>query len=541
MGNTSKILLFFVVTIGFGCTTKPSVTEKTGLEIVWQESKQPFWTFLKQLSFPYDNKVSLFEKQKYNAYGKVTLINHHSSTIKFNTFQEILTAKDSYNLPPCGRMPEYYQRIPKNLSKQQQLLPGDTAHFYLIFRRTYESSNAVFQPDSINHWFSYKLEHHQKNNADSTVQLNLMLKKTPRRTYVMRVKTVSKTPAQTTENIIPANPWSTAPLSEDFVDFAAHFPTLNFQHGYDPPVLSKKNIPPDSSALIAPDYMRRFIRRNLTTYRNPEDSLVNFVTKEELLKLSGQYVGKINHPNDHRISVLLTRLIDPTHYYTTQKHAYYILSYYKTATGDGLGYDLIGGFRTDTLQNSFQGRLHLKNQQLIIERTFYERHQNYGQKYTVSIGQDPKKTLSKKTSTDVTLLLTGEVKIKHGVKYKEYCDKRMGYCVDLPYNILTCATRTIIEGKQEEFISKNGQLVMAVYREEITPDTNAYQSSDSSSRKGHLDKALFTSFSSQENGIITYEKRITRQASVTRMWLVYPVTHKQRYAKIVQNISTTFR
>ncbi|HAS44658.1 MAG TPA: hypothetical protein DCS93_29540 [Microscillaceae bacterium] len=555
------VLLGLSLIIFASCT--PQKPKKEGLEIIWEQGKLPFWQFLKGLSLTYDEKVGV-RQMGFNAYGKVTLVNHHSQPIQFESLKEIMRAHPTQYLPD-GSILVSTHPYPSIRWTKQRLVPEDTLHLYLIFEaemRIARDSKRTWRPDSIDHSFHYKLVRGNVNKQDSSIMLNLILKREAIEHYKMIVKTREDKQCETEKTKTRKPKLSSNPLKKDFTDFLEKFPVIHLNKTYDLPQITKRNAPPDSSQIINSIYMRRFVRRAIRLYSVDEDTVTNFVKEGTLLRLSGLYVGRLNYSSgdQNQMTTVLVKLFDPDNYYTTKIHAYQLLCFFDTNTGEALGYDLVTGHKNAKYFQDFQSRLHLINHQLVVEKTASgEDFLCRGQKYRVNVGKYlGYKRLKKSSIEALTLPLKEAKKTIQGVDYQTYCNSQIGYCVDVPFKVFTYATYTGEEIPSEHFVSKDQQSLLMIKKKRFyyedslgRPDYQAYfkyhgyskSPSDTINRliKSRLYKDYCEFVVFRNNGLAFREVHFFRKKHIIRVLLWYPQRQRPRYEKIARQIIKSFK
>ncbi|OJJ17118.1 hypothetical protein BKI52_30875 [marine bacterium AO1-C] len=537
--------------------------KKEGLEIIWEQGKLPFWQFLKGLSLTYDEKVGVREGRNFNTYGKVTLINHHKQTVRIRSLKDIMWAFPDYYLP-IGSVGSSLHPYPMIRLKTQKLSPGDTLRLYLVFRQKekayFEKCDISLPVDSIDYSLKYHIIDGKQSKKDSSAFLNFRLIKTKKGEF--ELKTITKGAEQSSSNKpkVKKTKLSKNSLKQDFDDFLAKFPSISLKKVYDLPQIAKQNIPPDSTQTITDVYMRRFVRRNLKLYGRLDDTLTNFVKKKTLLRLSGQYVGKLDYPNKNQMTVVLVKLFDSNNYYTTKIQAYQLLCFFDTKTGQAIGHDLVTGHKNRAYFQDFQSRLHLINDQLVVEKTTSgEDFLCRGQKYQVYVGKYLGYKRLKKTSIEaLTLPLKGVKKTIQGVDYQTYCNSQIGYCVDIPFKVFTYATYTGEEMPSEHFVSKDQQSLLMIKKKRFyyedslgRPDYQAYfkyhgyskSPSDTINRliKSRLYKDYCEFMVFSNNGLAFWEGHFFRKKHIIRVRLWYPQRQRLRYEKIARQIIKSFK
>ncbi len=549
------ILLGLSLILFMGCI--PQNAKKEGLEVTWEQGKLPFWQFLKKLPLTYDEKVGIRQSREFDSYGEVTLVNHYKDTLRIYPLKKIITAMPHYYLPN-GIMTSSLNPYPMIGLKKEQLPPGDTLHLYLIFRQKEKVSiskcEVSLPVDSIDYSFYYQIKQGEEQKKDSSAFCLFRLRKVAKGRFDLKVITKDERQFWLDKpKVIKPKP-SPKSLKQDFDSFLAKFPEIPLSVTYDPPQITMKNIPPDSAQIINSTYMRRFVRRSLRVYEGSEDTLTSFVKKDTLLWLSGQYMGRLKHPQDDGMAVVMVKLFDPNNYYTTKIHAYQLLCFFDRKTGEALGYDLITGYKNKKYFQDIQSRLHVVNNQLVVEKiALGEDFLCKGQRYQVYLEKYFKHQRLRKTwlETDALLMKSKEKNID-GVAYQTDCHPKMGYCVDIPFRVFIYATRAGKGIPAESFVSKDQQSLLEIRKIQFQledslgkPDYQTYfKSVLGSSRKlirSHLYKNYCEFLEFRSDGIALWEGHFFRKEQVIRMRLWFPQHQRLRYDKIVRQMIKSFK
>lgn len=563
LNKTWAMLGILGLVCGFGCSQKTPLQKET-VTVSWQHGALSFDEFLRSMPMSYEAKIRIKGGGNYNAYGKVTVVNHHAKPIVIRGQKPLIQFTNNYYLPNNEGYSSRFHTPWWGQKQDVEVLPNDSLQFYLVFTQEVNDKQPKFFVDSLDYVLHYRLMPATKeaNKKDQNKYVELVLKREPDGSYSMHPKAEAKEKEEDETNT-SAITVTKKLQKEAFADFVAHFPELTIKESHKKTCFPHENHLPDSNELIKEIYMKQFVNRCLNAYDEGEDSLHHFVKlKTTLFGLQGQYLGKIPYP-DANVTVLLVRLFDPAYFYTSYKRNYNLLCFFDSQTGDALGYDIVSGvLKKSHESHHFGGRLHLKNQQLIVEQTSgYDTLPNryHGQIYRLHTKAYKGNLYLRKTLS--TIALEGETKKIGGVAYRKYCNTEIGYCVDLPSQIFVYNNRRTDEylSLGEHFISQDQQSFLSVIQKKWFPDRygkthpvdlptyyaserNNFQSND---HLTHHRSKLGKDFCAFEYTIIKqiciYEQHIVNAQGITTLNLTYPISQRWRYVPIIRQLERTFR
>lgn len=553
----------------FGCSQKMPPIKET-VTVNWQQGTLSFNEFLRSLAMPYDGKAKIKGSGDYNAYGTITLVNHHATPIIIRGQKPLVRFTNNY-YSSQGNQLSWLHTPWWGQSQDTLVLPNDSLQFYLVFTQEAKANEGcpttkprMVPVDSVDYSLHYRLipATDSVKKKDQRKSLDLVLKREKEGSYSLHPKTEYKEVATNTQGIV----FNTQSQKAAFDDFVAHFPPLSLKDIHKVTRFPEENHLPDSSAIIKEIYLKQFVNRCLNAYDKGEDALQHFVkSKTILFKFQGQYIGKLPYPEAHT-TALLVRLSDPAYYYTGYQHSYYVLCFFDSQTGDALGYDIVAGVRRQSHdRHYFGGRLHLQNQQLIVEQTsMYDSVPNryHGQTYRLQTKKYQDNLYLKKTSKTLpTIAFKGKAKEIKGVTYGKYCNAEMGYCVDLPSKIFVYNTSKTYEyiSSSDDFISKDQSSSLSVTHEQWAVDRYGkthprslvdYFNDEKKQYKSynHLTHRRYTmgkGFCAFEyiiqNQVCIYEQHMVSAHGITTLKLAYPIQQKRRYAPIIKQLKQSFR
>ncbi|HAS40346.1 MAG TPA: hypothetical protein DCS93_07695 [Microscillaceae bacterium] len=339
-------------------------------------------------------------------------------------------------------------------------------------------------------------------------------------------------------------------IDSAFIQLRDYYREFDPKEVLDYPSTEWSKIYVDEEKRLVNEEAKRLLKANIEQYNNPQDSLITFVKKSDLLRASIYPVGRLNYSQKQKVTILLSFLKTETKAFT-QKH--YLLSYFSSVSGQPLGYDLLAGVVNHTA--AYYGRWGIRNQQIWINRFGLKKPGgNFkAQKYKVAFNQ----TLVKqpRASEERLFTLLGTPKNIQGVKYRFHSDVKAGYSIGFPYEVFTYSARTAAKGVSEDFVSKDQQAYLTFYRTYSIKTTfvdqqgqvdwkkyfNSHKQAASTNGSqltySHFGKNYFVLSGIRKDGRIFYEKH---QDNI-HFSLVYPKAQKTTYDGIVAHLVQTFR
>lgn len=201
----AKFIIYqiFIAFVVFGCQSVYKKKIKDSVEFKWEQGVRPFNEFLGTLEISEKEKKYLISC-RYDSYGKITLINHHHSTISFFALKNMLSVSQTYHIATDeGGIASTSLHEPiRDLFplRRQALASGESMTFYLICKRFELADGYIPESlspvDSIRNGFLYRIGNSKNYRRDSLVTSAIFLKKKKSGDFVMVVRDQKRYPPE---------------------------------------------------------------------------------------------------------------------------------------------------------------------------------------------------------------------------------------------------------------------------------------------------------------------------------------------------------